>query len=173
MVSSDPADSAPADSGKPGSIKANSVSSVSAASVTGKVMRLIVLIASPLIAAAGFLYIFVFDPNVQARLYIPCFFHLTTGLYCPGCGNTRALHALVHLDFPGVLENNILFPVTFFILTWLLAGEYLNLLLGKRVLWLPKRVPAILIIIGCILMIAFVILRNVPVYPFTILAPGP
>lgn len=26
----------------------------------------------------------------------PCLFHLLTGLYCPGCGGTRAVRALLH-----------------------------------------------------------------------------
>lgn len=26
----------------------------------------------------------------------PCLFHLLTGLYCPGCGGTRAVKALLH-----------------------------------------------------------------------------
>ena len=26
----------------------------------------------------------------------PCLFHLVTGAYCPGCGGTRALLALLH-----------------------------------------------------------------------------
>jgi len=134
--------------------------------------RLFVLIGAPLLAAAGLFYVFYFDPITQKKFFIPCFFHLFTGFYCPGCGNTRALHSLMHLDIAGMLNNNLLFPVLFFILVWLLLGEYLNLLLGRRVLWLPRRVPAVLIILACIVVFAFVILRNVPVYPFTILAPG-
>lgn len=29
----------------------------------------------------------------------PCFFHLISGYYCPGCGGTRALRALCHGQF--------------------------------------------------------------------------
>ena len=28
--------------------------------------------------------------------YVPCLFHTFTGLYCPGCGGTRAVSALLH-----------------------------------------------------------------------------
>ena len=134
-------------------------------------VRLIVLIGAPFIAVIGFIYIFTFNPVSQKRFFIPCPVNLTTGLYCPGCGNTRALHSLVHLDILGMLDYNLMFPFLFFILAWLLAGEYLNLLLGRRVLWLPRRVPPILIILAAIALTAFTILRNVPFYPFTILAP--
>jgi len=133
--------------------------------------RMAVLIGTPVIAAIGFIYIFTFNPVSQKNLFIPCPVNLLTGMYCPGCGNTRALHALVHLDFLGMMDYNLMFPFLFFILTWLLVGEYLNLLLGRRVLWLPKRVSPILIILAAIALTAFTILRNVPIYPFTILAP--
>lgn len=136
-----------------------------------KLGRLAVLVGVPLFAAAGFFYIFTFNPETQKSLFIPCPIHLLTGLYCPGCGNTRALHALVHLDITGMLDYNLMFPFLFVILGWLLAGEYLNLLLGKRVLWLPKRVSPVLIALACLVLAAFTVLRNIPIFPFTILAP--
>lgn len=41
--------------------------------------------------------------------YIPCIFNKITGLYCPGCGNTRAALALLSLNFSAMLHYNILF----------------------------------------------------------------
>lgn len=32
------------------------------------------------------------------RQGIPCLFHLITGLYCPGCGGTRAVRSLLRGD---------------------------------------------------------------------------
>ena len=133
--------------------------------------RLFVLIVVPVLAGIGFFYIYNFNPAAQTNPFLACPLNAATGLYCPGCGNTRALHALVHLDWIGMLNYNLLFPFVFAILTWLLAGEYLNFLLGRRILWLPKRVPVIWIILFCLVVTAFTILRNVPIYPFTILAP--
>ncbi len=37
---------------------------------------------------------------------IPCIFHLITGLNCPGCGVTRMMHSLVHLDFVSAFHHN-------------------------------------------------------------------
>ena len=149
-----------------------SIRSANAAKSAGhKAGRIFVLTVVPVLAALGFLYIYNFNPAVKTNPFLACPLNAATGLYCPGCGNTRALHALVHLDWLGMLNYNPLFPFVFAVLTWLLAGEYLHLLLGRRILWLPKRVPVILIILFGLVVAVFTILRNVPVYPFTILAP--
>jgi hypothetical protein len=141
-------------------------------SMAGRIGRLAILILSPVLAAAGLFYIYSYNPNVKSSLYIPCIIYETTGLYCPGCGNTRALHALVHLDFWGAIQNNLLFIPLFALLFWLLLGEYLKLLLGRRVLWVPKKYPLAFIIVFAVAVVAFTILRNFPIPPFTWLAPG-
>lgn len=43
-------------------------------------------------------------------LKIPCLYLVTTGLRCPGCGTTRMLLSLLHLDFPAAFSYN---PVVF------------------------------------------------------------
>ena len=133
--------------------------------------RLFVLIGAPVLAVIGLFYIYAFNPVTQKILFVPCPVYFYTGLYCPGCGNTRALHALVHFDFAGMLDYNLLFPFLFFILAWLLTGEYLHLFMGRRVLWLPKQVHPVIIALSCLIVAAFTILRNIPVFPFAILAP--
>lgn len=35
---------------------------------------------------------------------IPCLFHIITGAYCPGCGVTRAIKALLNADVIGSLR---------------------------------------------------------------------
>jgi len=168
--SPDTAVSAPDDYG-PEARKLPSERSSVPPSAARKSVRLFVLIGAPVLAAIGLFYIYTFNPVTQKILFFPCPVYSYTGLYCPGCGNTRALHALVHFDFAGMLDYNLLFPFLFIILGWLLTGEYLNLLLGRRVLWLPKQVHPVIIALSCLAVAAFTILRNVPVFPFTILAP--
>ena len=51
----------------------------------------------------------VFDPF---RTDVPlCLVHRLTGLDCPGCGATRAVHALLDGDLPLALRNNVLIVV--------------------------------------------------------------
>lgn len=50
---------------------------------------------------------------------VPCLFNKITGLSCPGCGNTRAVLALLRLDFPGMLHHNLLFPLEAGYLLWI------------------------------------------------------
>jgi hypothetical protein len=93
--------------------------------------------------------------------YIPCMFHLTTGLYCPGCGSTRAIASFLRGDIAMALKNNLL------IVLW---GPYLAYR-GLQALrsWIdgePKSIwepPKQSIIIFLILTIVYTILRNVPI----------
>ncbi len=50
---------------------------------------------------------------------IPCIFNVITGLNCPGCGNTRAVLALLRLDFKAAFSVNAMFPVEFGYLLYL------------------------------------------------------
>jgi hypothetical protein len=51
-------------------------------------------------------------------------------------------------------------------------GEYLRLLIGKRILWIPQRISPVAIAAAVLVIAAFTILRNLPFYPFSWLAPG-
>ena len=53
-------------------------------------------------------------PPVTSGFYPQCVFHQVTGFECPGCGSTRALHALVHGRVIEALRfNPFLFAVMF------------------------------------------------------------
>lgn len=56
-----------------------------------------VFIGLAAVAAAGILVAaYMFDPMSGTFPYPRCLFKLLTGWDCPGCGSTRALHALLH-----------------------------------------------------------------------------
>jgi len=41
-----------------------------------------------------------------------CPFYWLTGYKCPGCGSQRAIHHLLHLDFPGAFKENPLLVIS-------------------------------------------------------------
>ncbi len=134
--------------------------------------RTLALIGAPVAGILALAYVFIFDPSRQTIFFIPCYFLQYTGLYCPGCGNTRALHALLHLHFLEALDHNLIFPFIATGILYLLVGEYLNVLVGRRILWLPKKVPLWIVILLVLFVAIFTVLRNLPFLPFSWLAPG-
>ncbi|GII26662.1 DUF2752 domain-containing protein [Planotetraspora mira] len=70
------------------------------------------------VTGAAFTYVGAVDPN-QPGHYPTCPFLFLTGLYCPGCGSLRAMHALGHADFVSALGLNPLAVATLpFLLFW-------------------------------------------------------
>lgn len=105
-----------------------------------------------------------FDPRTTS-FFPPCLFHRLTGCHCPGCGTTRALHALVHGDLLGALHDN---AVLVLVLPAVVA------LLGAKVMLPPGHRPFVPVWLGWTLfagLMLFTVARNVPVYPLTLLAP--
>ncbi len=117
----------------------------------------------------AFIYYYINPSDVD---YLPkCVLYTTTGLYCPGCGSQRATHHLLNLNITGVLQQNIFYFIVLLILGYHLVITSLNLFLKKNhiynYLYHPKT-P----IIFLIFLIVFWILRNIPYYPFNLLAPN-
>lgn len=63
------------------------------------------LTASAIIGAAGAWILYTFPPG-RGSFYPRCVFHATTGLLCPGCGTTHALHELLHGQFGAAFHSN-------------------------------------------------------------------
>ena len=68
--------------------------------------------------------------GVITRQGFPCLFHLLTGLYCPGCGGTRAFRAL--------LAGNLLLSIRYHPLV-----AYMAVVLTKstQAIWINCQVP--------------------------------
>lgn len=111
------------------------------------------------VAACGVLLLV--PPGSPYAKWLPrCMFNQMTGLYCPGCGATRALSAMLHGDVKASLHNNLLlFPLLALIVFLIMKPE------------ISLKRPVMIAILAVIL--AFTVLRNIPVAPFTYLAPVP
>jgi len=124
--------------------------------------------AAAIAAASGFWLLRRFDPNAADSPFPPCMFNALTGLYCPGCGATRALHALAHFDLPGAMAMNPLLVMLLPIVALLIADS------GG---WRPRWLQPLMRVVGepkfwLVLLPGYWIARNLPWFPFTLLAPG-
>ncbi|MFD2522640.1 DUF2752 domain-containing protein [Emticicia soli] len=101
-----------------------------------------------------------FLPNMQ------CMFNKATGLYCMGCGGQRAFHALLHGHIVSAAQNNLLV----FVVLPLVALKLYEEISSKKVL--PTALYSRKIILPLVLfVVCFLVLRNIPLYPFTCLVP--
>lgn len=129
-------------------------------------MALVFVAAVMLPGAAAALYHF---PPGETAFYPPCTFHALTGLYCPGCGATRCLAAIVHGDLAQAAAYNPLLVVAMPPLAVALFAMAFRMWTGRR-LPLP-RLPAWSIYAIFWIVVVYAVLRNVDVYPLTLLAP--
>jgi hypothetical protein len=123
------------------------------------------------IATTVLIYIRLFDPTAAtgSHLYPPCPFHALTGLYCPGCGSTRALHQLLHGHLAAAFGFNPLMILALPFIAYAFTSCALVALIGRS---LPKVfIPPLMIRALFGLIVLFWIARNIPFYPFTLLAP--
>jgi len=147
------------------------------------------LTAGLVAAAAGVLILAVFDPATSG-VFPPCPVRYLTGWYCPGCGSLRAFHQLLHGNLRAAWAMNPLTVVLLPFLAYGLAAHVLNQLhitkspgagsratglraSGLRRIRLPELfLPAMWIRALGAAIILFGIVRNIPLHPFNLLAPG-
>jgi hypothetical protein len=112
-----------------------------------------------------------FVPPTADSFYPKCQFHHLTGLHCMGCGLTRSAHSLLN---GRLLQSAAYHPLGPVLAAWLLAE------LGRRGLarwrgrpdpgwwfrgdWVPWLLAGLAV---------FMLLRNLPWWPLTLLAPHP
>ena len=108
------------------------------------------------VIAAGILY--VVDPCQNSWLPA-CPLHKLTGLHCPGCGTTRALHELLHGHVVAAWKLNALALIA------LPVAGYL--VIRRR----PLTFKPVVVWTGLAVVLLFGVLRNIPAYPFTLLSP--
>lgn len=136
--------------------------------VVKRLVRVIVIIGILLILLAESRFLYYHSP--KEKTWLICIIYKLTGYYCPGCGAGRACYSILHGEFYEAFRYN---PLLCLLLPWI--GLYIGicgiqwLLTGEETL--SRRIP--FWVTGAILGIVIVygIVRNIDIYPFTLLAP--
>ena len=89
---------------------------------------------------------------------IPCMLHEVTGLECPGCGLTRAIAAVVRLDFAAAFGFNALWPLYAAYFLWGGIGMAIAYVKRGEVGYLPGKTRMHAVILSAVVL--YGILRN-------------
>lgn len=114
-------------------------------------------------------YFYRFDPENSNSIFLKCPFLFLTGFYCPGCGSQRAIHDLVHFRIGDALDHNLMFVFVFLTI----VGKAFAIISKKYFpnyyydLTHNSKFTYILVVF----VFVFSICRNIPVTPFSYLAP--
>lgn len=134
---------------------------------TKNIIKLCLII---LFGGAFLYYYYQFNPSVQKENFISCPTNKIFGFFCPGCGSQRMIHHLLHFEFYEAFRYNpllfVLFPFIAYCIFILIANSFF----GKsyRMMLLYKN----WFVWGFFgLLLVYTIMRNLPIHPFTLLAP--
>jgi hypothetical protein len=127
------------------------------------------LVAGSAVLITALLVLRVSNP-ASSGLFPPCPFLWLTGLFCPGCGSLRALHQLLNGNFAAAFSFNPFAVLAFPFLAYAAGSRAAFLIRGRYFprVFLP---PWMIWVLACAVVL-FGILRNLPLYPFRMLAPG-
>ncbi|MDE5765091.1 MAG: DUF2752 domain-containing protein [Ruminococcus sp.] len=109
--------------------------------------------ATAVLTPVAVILIYIFSDRIMSLApYLGgCIFHSLTGIWCPGCGNTRSISAMFEFDFMLALRNNALIPF----LSLCLLCFYLELIAdisGRKIKILPRKIW-----IWCIVIVIFAV----------------
>jgi len=133
---------------------------------TGILKKIILLILYVVILIIGVYALYCL--NMTYNIGLICIYNKITGLYCPGCGMTRAIYSLFKLDFYQAFRYNVFSIILFPILLIYLFGEIYARVFDKKN-YISSKIPSIYWIIIAVAMISYGILRNFEIFGF--LAP--
>ena len=97
-----------------------------------------ILGASALVFCAVVALVFFFFDPTKVAIFPPCYFHLITGLDCPGCGAQRALHQLLHGNLIAAIRLNAMFVLSLPLALWF-GPRLISNVLKREPISLPSR----------------------------------
>ncbi len=114
-------------------------------------------------------YIKLVDPN-HSGAYPQCPTKLLTGLDCPLCGATRAVHALLDGNVVGAMHHNLLFVLSLPVLAYAFVA-WTATRMGHPMKPIPLSDKRLLIPVA-VALVVFTVARNLPMMPFHALYSG-
>ena len=130
--------------------------------------RILLVFFAAVVLPVGTSILYTWPPSAHS-FYPRCPLQWITGFHCPGCGATRCVHALLHLDLPQAFAYNSLFVLALPLFAYAGVCTVYSMWTGKHVPSL--RLPRWAVVFIIVLVIAYGILRNIDVYPCDLLAP--
>jgi hypothetical protein len=129
--------------------------------------RILVVLTVAVAAPIAISLLYAYPPTEYA--FLPCLFNRFTGLHCPGCGSTRCCHSLLHGDLEQALAWNPLFVILLPVLIYATGRGLYRSWTGRRMA--GYRFPMWMTHVLMWTIAIYWIVRNIPVAPFTYLAP--
>ena len=93
---------------------------------------------------------------------MPCFFKEVTHFYCPACGGTRSVIALLHLDIERAFLCNPTVVYTGVMFLWCIAGWMVKKLTAREMKSMKPRLW--MLILGVCIFFGYAVIRNILVY---------
>jgi len=123
------------------------------------------LVGVACVCTASAIPLYFLDPSISG-VFPSCPFRALTGMYCPGCGTLRALHGLLHGNITGAFMLNPLTVLILPLVIYAFVSLVAEVLRGRplpRLFDSPRYIWALFAVV-----MAFWVLRNIPVYPFNL-----
>ena len=133
-----------------------------------KKMRIALVLCAGAVCAVGAFYLYHHNPHSYP---LPCIFYMMTGLYCPGCGAGRACYSILHLQFKDAFCYNPLMTVLLPLIGLYIAARVVDWVItgGNHI---DRKINVKFLTGVLIAVVIYGVLRNIPAFPFTLLAPG-
>ncbi len=120
-------------------------------------LRISIYALLAILAGMGIFLLFNFNPE-EVGFFPKCPSRALTGLDCPGCGSTRAIYHLLHLDIATAFARNPLLVLSIPVLVLMI--RYPKIALHRSAPW-----------ISFFVVVLYGVLRNIDGYPFDLLGP--